>query len=57
MKKQTITISAALENVEQAKELLLEIEALSEKYEVNVSFVISPQVNLEECYKATWLQR
>lgn len=54
MKKQTITVSASLENVEQAKELLLEIEALSEKYEVNVSFVISPpQVNLEECYKPT----
>ena len=53
MEKKTITVSASLENVEQAKELLLEIEVLSEKYEVNVSFVISPQVNLEECYKPT----
>ncbi|MGL4391425.1 MAG: hypothetical protein ACRCTN_11040 [Carnobacterium maltaromaticum] len=53
MEKQAITVSASLEKVEQAKELLLEIEALSEKYEVNASVTISPQVNLEESYRPT----
>lgn len=43
--KQNIEVSAQVDNFEQAKELLADLEVLNEKYEVHAMVTICPQVS------------
>lgn len=43
--KQTIDVSAQVDNFDQAKELLADLEVLNEKYEVHAMVTICPQVS------------
>lgn len=45
--KLPIQVSTQVDTFEQAKELLADLEALNEKYEVNATVTIFPQVNFE----------
>ncbi|EJN6816657.1 hypothetical protein NQQ93_002410 [Listeria monocytogenes] len=49
--KMEVIVTAQVETFMQAKELLDDLEVLNEKYDVQTSITICPQVNVEAFYK------